>query len=444
MPAAQAMLARMSRSAALLGILSLLIGGCGGPGSPPVDPPDEWPVAADLQRDIVATDLRIDIGARTGAAQVALASSATPGASLEVGDLQISEVSIAGRPIAYARIGSRLDLAVGPAEVTVTIRYAWSVHEGAGAFAALGNTLTWPQACGQLFPCHSLPTDGSRFSLVLSGVPAGQVAVYPASIPAAAPAYQLAWAIGPYVRTSLGRTAAGTEVVRWNHAEEEAAAALGTAHLVAGFDWLERKLGPYRFGGEVGSVSAHWAGGGFGGMEHHPLWHVAAASLADRRVHLHEAVHGWFGDGVRLACWEDLVLSEGTATYYETRLLEEVVGPEAGAAAWAALEAERAALAAQGGGGVARPSGCNVTAPASFFSRVLYVKGALYLRALEGRLTRPVFDAVMRKLYARFGGKAAGTADVVALIAEETGYDAAACTRAWLESSSIPMAPSCP
>ncbi len=68
-------------------------------------------------------------------------------------------------------------------------------------------------------------------------------------------------------------------------------------------------------------------------MEHHLLWHIGAASLGDRRTHIHEAVHGWFGAGVRLACWEDLVLSEGTATYYEARILEAVAGAEAGQAA---------------------------------------------------------------------------------------------------------------
>ncbi len=421
-------------------LLALLILGCGGRSDDA-----DWPVAADLQRDIESTDLRVDLAARSASAQIAFGASATPGASLNVGDLQISAVSVAGRPIAYQRMGSRLDLAVGPAAVTVDIAYAWQEHPGQGGVATAGSTLTWPQACGNLFPCHSLPVDGSRFTLALSGVPAGQVAVYAASIPAAAPAYQLAWSIGPYRRTPLGRTAAGTEVVRWNFVEEEEAAAHGTAHLVAAFDWLERNVGAYRFGREVGSVSARWTGGSdAGGMETHPLWQVGAASLADPRMHLHEAVHGWFGNGVRLACWEDLVLSEGAATYYEARLLEEVAGAAEGQAAWTLLEAEAAGLRARGGGGIARPAGCNQSAPAAFFSRALYVKGALWLRALERRLTRPAFDRSLRALYARFGGRAAGVADLVALVAEQTGYDAAACTRAWLQSAALPDDESCP
>jgi aminopeptidase N len=34
---------------------------------------------------------------------------------------------------------------------------------------------------------------------------------------------------------------------------------------------------------------------------------------------VHEAAHGWFGDGVRLRCWEDFVLSEGTASHLDAR-----------------------------------------------------------------------------------------------------------------------------
>lgn len=417
-------------------LLALLLAACGG-GSK-----DDWPVAADLQRDIEATDLRIDIASRTASAQIQFGASATPGASLEVGDLRIDTVSVDGRPIDFRRSGKLLDLAVGSAATTVRIDYAWQVHPDAGG-VALGSTLTWPQACGNMFPCHSSPSDGSRFTLTLSGVPAGQVAVYAASIPEAAPAYQLAWSIGTYQRTALGRTAAGTDIVRWNHAEEEDAAAQGSAYLVAGFDWLERSLGPYRFGREAGPVSAHWAGDGWAGMETHPLWHVNTSALADERVQLHEAAHGWFGNGVRLACWEDMVLSEGAATYYEARLLEEVAGAARGQAVWRLLDAELAGLRERGGGGVARPAGCNQTPPQTVFSRAIYVKGAHYLRALERRLTRPAFDASMRTLYSRFGGRAAGISDLVAVILEQTGHDATACTRDWLQSTTIPTDSTC-
>ena len=46
----------------------------------------------------------------------------------------------------------------------------------------------------------------------MTGVPAGAVAVYPAAIPAAAPSYMFAVAVGNYTYHEIGVTAAGTHV----------------------------------------------------------------------------------------------------------------------------------------------------------------------------------------------------------------------------------------
>ena len=54
-------------------------------------------------------------------------------------------------------------------------------------------------------------------------------------------------------------------------------------------------------------------------MEHHPQWHVDDSSFGSQETQAHEASHGWYGDGIRLACWEDFVLSEGTVTYLAGR-----------------------------------------------------------------------------------------------------------------------------
>ena len=54
---------------------------------------------------------------------------------------------------------------------------------------------------------------------------------------------------------------------------------------------------------------------------------LVSAVLLLFAITVHEAAHGWFGDGVRIACWEDFVLSEGTTTYIAARALEQVDGP---------------------------------------------------------------------------------------------------------------------
>ena len=65
------------------------------------------------------------------------------------------------------------------------------------------------------------------------------------------------------------------------------------------------------FGSKAGIVSVAWPAGAFGGMEHHPFSHVAEAAMDSEETLVHESAHGWFGDGIRIGCWEDFVLSEG-------------------------------------------------------------------------------------------------------------------------------------
>jgi hypothetical protein len=115
------------------------------------------------------------------------------------------------------------------------------------------------RTCGNLFPCHSDPDDGTTFTLDVTGVPAGKLAVFPAAIPDAAPSYQVAWAIDEFQELSLGSTTAGTEVFVWHRANELATAQAGSANLLAVFDWLETTIGPYRFGNKsarLGEVAA--------------------------------------------------------------------------------------------------------------------------------------------------------------------------------------------
>lgn len=416
--------------------LVLALAACGDDGT---TPPDDLPPTQNTARDVAHTALAVDLAAHAGVATVTFGAGDL-GASLEVGDLDVRGVTRDGEPVQFAVVDRRLDLGVAAAETTVAISYGWQFHEDGDGVDMDGFTLTWPYYCGNVFPCRSNPADGTTFALEVTGVASG-TAVYPATIPDQAPSYMAAWVVGDYQRTVLGTTTAGTTVVSWTTPSEAPIAAMGTAHLVDAFDWLEENLGPYRFGTEVGSVSAHWGENGFGGMEHHPLWHVGSVALADESTHIHEAAHGWFGDGIRLACWEDFGLSEGAATYYEARVVEEVGAPGAGAAAWDALEAE---LTGGGNARVVRPPGCGTVDVLTIFTRAPYVRGALWLRAIERRITRPMFDLAMRTFYQRFGGKAAGITDLVAVFREVSGYDATACTTTWLEQTPLPTVYTCP
>ena len=273
----------------------------------------------DWDRDILSTALEVDLVALTATATIAVASSPSTTASFEVQGLTIESVTDPdGEPFLYEIADGAVTVEVpgGGDDPVFVFDYSFLSYSGMTGYMESGVTLIWPYYCGNLFPCHSDPADGLRFSLSVTGFGTEESAVYPEVIEADAPSYQIAWAVGEYSYTSLGTTTNGTELRVWWNPGDEAAALEGTADLVAAFDWFEQTLGPYPFGPVAGSVQVPWFGGG---MEHHPYWHVGNFSMSDPYVHIHEAGHGWYGGGVRIECWEDFVLSEGTVTYLTAR-----------------------------------------------------------------------------------------------------------------------------
>ncbi|WP_437912646.1 M1 family aminopeptidase [Sorangium sp. So ce302] len=306
--------------------------GTGGAGGGHTTPP----AGEDWTRDILSTALELDLASLTGRATIVLAASDSTAASFEIGDLDIASVADGSGALDHEVSSGRLDVGVPStgSDATIIIDYTFKPHEDFdGWMPGSGVSFLWPYFCGNLFPCKSDPADGVRFTMPVTGVPEGMTAVYPESIPTDAPSYMPAIAVAELTRLELGTTTGGTRVSVWHLPGQEADAAAGTEHLVGVFDFLETTYGPYPFGDSVGTVSANWGGGDLGGMEHHPFWHLSSGSLDSEEVNAHEAAHGWFGNGVRIACWEDFILSEGTATYMAARALEEL-----GVDAWASYE----------------------------------------------------------------------------------------------------------
>ncbi len=396
----------------------------------------------DLTRDILTTDLVIDVSTRRAIATITLAPSASEAASFEIGDLDIESVERDEKALPFADRGARLDVAV-PAStepLTLVIEYRYSNHESFDGVSANGYTFTYPDRCGNVFPCHSNPTDGVRFTLYVYG--SELPAFYAAEIPFDAPSYMLGWLHAPLAELELGATTAGTQVSAFYDPGEpsgEADAMVGTEDLLSAFDWLELTLGSYHFGSKVGSVSAPWPDTNYTGMEHHPFWHVRQDRMDDPLIHVHEAAHGWFGNGVRQRCWNDLVLSEGIVSYLSVRALEAAGDTAAATAAWenyeAWVDAER-----YRGPAPAWPEGCDdFDSVSSAYVFLTYARGAIFLRALEQRLGRPELDAALRSFYQTFVGKPAGVSELLASVYLTTGYDPQACAVAWLRGTPLPQ-----
>ncbi|MFC1852658.1 M1 family aminopeptidase, partial [candidate division CSSED10-310 bacterium] len=290
-----------------------------------------------------------------------------------------------------------------------------------------------------LFPCHSEPADGLSFDLLLNEVPEGMSVVYPASIISDAPSYQIAWALGEYSYTKLGTTEAGTEIGYWILPDGENNAAQGCADLVAVFDWYEQTLGPYPFGERSGPVSVAWGGGAYGGMEHHPYWHMAKFSMKDAATQAHEAAHGWFGGGVRIKCWEDFVLSEGTVTYLTARASGQAIGSDAEADIWDDY-AQSLNYILNGHDGIAWPDSCGEVdiLKDGLFSLVPYIKGAYFYRAVAAEIGADKLDQVLSSFFVKYVGQAALMQDMIDHILSEAGFDASDLAEGWLQSLGVP------
>jgi aminopeptidase N len=406
-------------------------------------PPKAIDPVANLARDITDEQLAFDFATMTATATITFAPATAPGASVEIGDLTFDSVQMDGADLPYAITGQQMDLGVPAYDkpIAIDVAYHWLYTGGFTGPNAAGYTLTWPYFCGNLFPCHSQPADGVTFSLDLENVPAGKMAVFPATL-ATAPSYQLAWSLDAYTEMPLGTTTNGTQISVFFRPGEDAAAAMGTAHMTAAFDWFEQTLGPYRFGPRYSSVSVGWPRIANGGMEHHPYSHIGYVALADEYVNVHESAHGWFGDGIRIACWEDFVLSEGTVDYLTARALD-VVAPSVGAATWQTLQTELGQVSAAD---PVWPQSCGTVdiIKSHLYGYAPYKRGAFFYKALADRLGADQIDTVLATFFQKHAGGAARMSDMLQTIQDVTGYDPTACAQTWLLGPTVPTPGPCP
>lgn len=402
--------------------------------------------ASNERRGVAATDLEISIEALRGRAHVTFEPSDTPGASLRVGGLSIEAVYDAGGPVEYHREGRRLDLALGGGAESrrVTLDYSFSRQTAFEGLLPDGMTFTWPYFCENVFPCHPEPGDGLRFTLALTDTPANTVTVSGASAELDAPSYMLAWATGDYVKLELGRTRDGTELAVWHKPGNVMAASTVQRYLPQVFEYFEATLGAYPFGDAAGAVEVEWGSSGFDGMEHHPYWHVHQSKLADPVVQAHEAAHGWYGNGVRIACWEDLVLSEGVATYLAARALSSVE-PGLEVEIWEDYQATLQQAARSQPGNV-WPESCGAidVIADGLAGQLVYMKGAFFLRALEQRIGASAIDTALARFFTERVGTAGRFQDLLDTLEEVGAYDPNACARSWLRQETLPIQASCP
>ncbi|GII77843.1 metallopeptidase [Sphaerisporangium rufum] len=143
----------------------------------------------------------------------------------------------------------------------------------------------------------------------------------------------------------------------------------------------------------------------------------------DESIIAHELAHQWFGDSVSITRWKDLWLNEGFATYAEWLWSEHNGGTTAARSFQDYYGSEQAALWKYPPG-VARPD--------DLFNASVYVRGAMTLHVLRGRIGDDTFFRLLRAWTGEHRYGNATTEQFIALAEKMSGKQLDDLFDAWL------------
>ena len=260
-------------------------------------------------------------------------------------------------------------------------------------------------------------------------------------MPMAIPSYLIALAVGDLAFEPTGeRTGVYAEpsVVR--------AAAKEFEDTEAMMRRVEELYGPYRWGRyDILVLPPAFP---FGGMENPRLTFVSPTVIAGDKslvsLIAHELAHSWSGNLATNATWRDFWLNEGFTVYIEERIQEAVYGPER-----AAMESslEVAALKDEMDELAERDQILHVDLadrdPDDGFTGVPYIKGAMFLRTIEDKVGRDVFDPFLRSYFEEFAFRSVTTAQFAEylernLLASRPDVAGEVSLTEWLERPGLP------
>lgn len=213
--------------------------------------------------------------------------------------------------------------------------------------------------------------------------------------------YLIAIAAGDIVFEELGpRSGVWTEPVMLERAAAELA---DTEKMI---DAAEKLYGPYRWGRYDMIVLP--PAFPYGGMENPVMTFLTPTFIAGDKsltgLVAHELAHSWSGNLVTNANWADSWLNEGTTSYFENRIIEELYDTRrANQEAALSFTSMEEALAENGmdAPNTALHLADAEASPDGGVTGVVYDKGAVFLRTVETIVGREKFDAWLESWFDR-------------------------------------------
>ncbi|HML18926.1 MAG TPA: M1 family aminopeptidase [Bryobacteraceae bacterium] len=367
-----------------------------------------------------------------------------------------------------------LDSPAGPGRATISIRYQGKLDANSvvGPYRKkVGDdwyvfTTFTPIDARRAFPCFDEPRFKAPWEMTIHTLrdlkafangretqitdePGGMQAVHFATTEPL-PSEVVAFAVGPFDVFEGAKAGHGTPIrvlTPRGLGEEGRAAAQATVDVLPR---LEAYTGiPYPFG-KLDHVAL--PEGAFGAVENPGLITYREKGLlaapeeetpqktrAIRSIESHEIGHQWFGDMVTQAGWEDVWLSEGFATWFSAKVMDEEQPPPR---KHLLAVASRERIMAFDDSPRTRPVRAAMNSredTKNVYARVVYDKGASILLMLDGWLGE---DRVRNGLRAylkdhRFGN--ATTADLESELRGATGIDPSPVMDAFLNQTGIPV-----
>lgn len=187
----------------------------------------------------------------------------------------------------------------------------------------------------------------------------------------------------------------------------------------------------------------------FGGMENPRLSFITPTVIVGDKsatgLIAHELAHSWSGNLVTNASWKDSWLNEGFTTYVEGRIIEQVYGKERADMENALGEMglrERLKTLPKDEQKLRQPALPGLD-PDEHTGDVAYAKGEWFLRTLETRFGRALFDPFLKKWFEQHAFQSVTTDDFAGFLQKElVAKRPAAITQAelteWLDGEGIP------